>query len=92
MKRPPKSRTRYGRGRSGRPSYGRRTPPPEGTGLEAAFLSRIVDTGQSLTIHFNDGKTIRGHVESFDRETIAIRQQDGPTVIYRKKDIRFLEE
>ena len=36
--------------------------------------------------------TIEGTVESFDRDTIAIRQTDGPTVVYRKSDIRFLEE
>jgi len=92
MRRPPKSRSRYGRGRSGRPTYGRRTPPPERTGLEAAFLARIVDNGQTLTIRFNDGETLQGKVESFDCDTIEIREEDGPAVVYRKSDIRYLEE
>jgi len=45
-----------------------------------------------LKIQFSDGETIHGIVESFDRDTIAIRQKDGPTVVYRKSDIRYLEE
>ena len=92
MKGPPKSRSHHGRGRPGKPTYGRRTPPPERTGLEGAFLTRIIDTQQMLKIQFSDGETIHGIVESFDRDTIAIRQKDGPTVVYRKSDIRYLEE
>ena len=92
MTRPPKSGRRPDRGRSGRPVYGRRTPPPERTGLEGAFLARIVDTRAVLKIQFGNGETIHGTVESFDRDTIEIRQKDGPTVVYRKSDIRYLEE
>jgi sRNA-binding regulator protein Hfq len=92
MTRPPKSSSGHGRGRSGRPAYGRRTPPPERTGLEAAFLGRIVETQATIKIQFSGGETIHGKVESFDRDTIAIRQKDGPTIVYRKSDIRFLEE
>ena len=55
-------------------------------------MTRIVETQQALKIQFSDGETIHGTVESFDRDTIVIRQTDGPTVVYRKSDIRYLEE
>ena len=92
MTRPPKPHTRPGRGRPGKPTYGRRTPPPDRTGLEAAFLTRVVDTQQSLKVQFNDGETIEGTVESFDRDTIVIQQKGGPKVVYRKSEIRYFEE
>lgn len=88
MTRPPKSRMRPDR----RPAYGRRTPPPERTGLEAAFLGRIVDTQELLKIRFRDGETIEGTIESFDRDTVVIRLKHGPAVVYRKSEIRCFEE
>ena len=81
-----------GRGRSGKPQYSRRTPPPERTGLESAFLTRIQDTQETVEFHFKGGETVRGKVKSFDRDTIEILREDGAAIVYRKTDLRFLAE
>jgi hypothetical protein len=52
----------------------------------------MVDTRQKLTIQFRDGESIQGIVERFDRDSIEIRGADGPSVVYRKSDIRYLAE
>jgi len=90
MKRPMRPRPRRDRRAGG--GYGRRTPPPERTGLESAYLDTVAEADRTLTVLLRSGETLSGSVEQFDHEVIAIRPADGPTVVVRKSDVRYLYE
>lgn len=70
---------------------GRRPPPPPATGLEARYLQERMDAKDSLTLHMNDGKTVSGVIEGFDRDLITLGWSGG-TIIVRKADVRYLHE
>ena len=60
--------------------------------MEAAYLSSIGQSEATLTVLLRSGETVSGVVESFDREVITIRPAEGPALVLRKDDIRYLGE
>lgn len=78
-------------GRGGRPS--RRPPPPDSTGAEANYLSRLKEARTPVVVRLADGESIRGVIEYFDRDMLKInREVGGPNVFIRKEHIRYLHE
>ncbi len=74
------------------PSRGRRTPPPDGTGLEERFLHSIRKDGIPLGVCLRGGAQLEGTVERFDAHTITFDcGTDGERVV-RKSEIRYLLE
>jgi sRNA-binding regulator protein Hfq len=85
----PRARPGNGRGEGGPPG-GRRPPPPEATGQEAEFLDTVQAAGAPVEIHLRDGRILRGTIEQFDRDTITLERADGPPLLIRKPDIRYV--
>ena len=86
-------RTHAGRGgedRSGPPK--RRSPPPDATGAEAAYIEQLKEEQAVLDFTLQDGTTIRGTITYFDREMVKIAPESGPTRFVRKSDIRLIAE
>jgi hypothetical protein len=75
--------------RSGPPG-GRRPPPPPATGEEAEYFEVRRTTGESVTVHLRDGQVIVGRLTYHDRDLIKIERADGPHLVLRKSDIRYL--
>jgi hypothetical protein len=93
MKRPPRHKgRRKPPGGAPRTGFSRRTPPPERTGLESVFLESRKRSGLPLVFCLRSGTTISGVVEDFDRDLIRIQPSEGPGLILRKIDIRYLHE
>ena len=93
MRRPPRQKgRRRSHGGESRAGFSRRTPPPERTGLESVFLESRKRSGLPLVFSLTSGQTIHGVVEDFDRDLIRIRLPDGPGLMLRKTDIRYLYE
>ena len=90
MGKPPRNRRRHrgGGGEFGRP----RTPPPPETGLEAGFWAEKISEKAPIVFNLEGGASLRGIVREFDHELIWVQPEDGPQVIVRKQDIRYLEE
>ncbi len=80
------------RGRAGKPAPIRRTMPPEATGSEARYLQCVKDEQNPVVIQLRDGSEVEGIIESFDRDTIEIRRENGPHVLVRKADIRYMSD
>ena len=72
----------------------RRTPPPDGTGEEGAYLARLREKRIPVAVELLDGSVFRGIVEYYDRDMIKVNRLDGggPNVFVRKKHVRMMWE
>jgi len=78
--------------RSAPPQGGRRPPPPPATGEEATFFEVRLTSGNPVTVHLLDGHTIVGRITYHDRDLIKIERADGPHLMVRKSDIRYIAD
>jgi sRNA-binding regulator protein Hfq len=72
----------------------RRTPPPDATGDEAAYLARLREKRTPIALELLDGSVFRGIIEYYDRDMIKVNRHDGggPNAFVRKKHVRMLWE
>jgi len=72
----------------------RRTPPPEGTGDEAAYFAWLREKRTPVAVEMLDGTVFRGIIEYYDRDMIKVNRLDGigPNVFVRKKHVRVMWE
>jgi sRNA-binding regulator protein Hfq len=72
----------------------RRTPPPDATGDEAAYLAKLREHRTPVAVELMDGSVFRGVIEYYDRDMIKVNRLDGggPNVFVRKKHIRLVWE
>jgi hypothetical protein len=77
--------------RQGHP--GRRQPPPDATGREAALYRTFVDDNRPVTVQTTDGQCHRGTIEDFDDDHIALRSQDagGAAIRIALRSVRSIE-
>jgi hypothetical protein len=47
-------------------------------------------TGELVTVHLRDGQVIVGRLTYHDRDLIKIERADGPHLVLRKSDIRYV--
>ena len=72
----------------------RRTPPPEATGDEAAYLAWLREKRTLVAVELLDGTVFRGVIEYYDRDMLKVNRLDGggPNVFVRKKHVRLMWE
>jgi len=72
----------------------RRTPPPDSTGDEAAYLAKLREQRTPIAVELLDGTVFRGVIEYYDRDMMKVNRLDGggPNVFVRKKHIRMVWE
>ena len=72
----------------------RRTPPPDATGDEAAYLAKLREKRTPVVVELLDGAVFRGIIEYYDRDMIKVNRLDGggPNVFVRKKHVRMMWE
>jgi sRNA-binding regulator protein Hfq len=80
------------RGAGDRPQ--RRSPPPDATGEEAAYLARLRELRTTVGVQLLDGTELRGIIEYYDRDMIKVNRVDGggPNVFVRKRHVRVMWE
>ena len=80
------------RGVADRPQ--RRTPPPDATGDEAAYLALLREKRTPVAVEMLDGTVFRGVIEYYDRDMLKVNRLDGagPNVFVRKKHVRQMWE
>lgn len=79
----PKSRPK-----AGRPAP--RTPPEESTGREASYLFRKREKAAPVVVKLQDGTEHRGVIEYFDRDVLKLVRPEGPGLLLRKTEIRYI--
>ena len=69
-----------------------RTPPPEDTFEEAAFLKSLGEKQKPVSVKLMDGQVIRGWIEYYDRNMIRLTREGSPNLFIFKHEIMYIAE
>jgi host factor-I protein len=69
-----------------------RTPPPENTFEEAAFLKVLGEKQRAVSIKLMDGQTVRGWIEYYDKNMIRLTREGAPNLFIFKHEIMYIAE
>ena len=69
-----------------------KTPPPEETMQEAAYLKQLGEKQKPVSIKLRDGEIVRGWVEYYDRYMVRLTREDGPNLFIYKSEIVYISE
>jgi len=69
-----------------------RTPPPEDTFEEAAFLKALGEKQRAVTIKLMDGQVVRGWIEYYDRNMVRLTREGAPNLFIFKHEIMYIAE
>ena len=64
--------------------------PPEHTNAEAFYYSKQMAARTPMVVVLNDGETLRGVIEWYDRDCIKVNRQDGPNLLISKHSIKYM--
>jgi host factor-I protein len=69
-----------------------RTPPPEDTFEEAAFLKALGEKQKLVSLKLMDGQTVQGWIEYYDKNMVRLTRQDAPNLFIFKHEIMYITE
>jgi host factor-I protein len=69
-----------------------KTPPPEETHEEAAYLKMLGEKQRPVRIKLVDGEIVKGWIEYYDRGMVRLTREGAPNLFIYKHDIRYIEE
>lgn len=69
-----------------------KTPPPEDTHEEAAYLKMLGEKQKPVRIKLVDGEIVKGWIEYYDRAMVRLTREGAPNLFIFKHDIRYIEE
>jgi host factor-I protein len=76
----------------GNPAKRSRTPPPEDTFEESAFLKALGEKQKPVSVKLMDGETVRGWVEYYDKNMIRLTREGAPNLFIFKHEIMYIAE
>ena len=69
-----------------------RTPPPENTFEEAAFLKVLAEKQRPVSVKLMDGQVLRGWIEYYDKNMIRLTREAVPNLFIFKHQIMYIAE
>jgi host factor-I protein len=69
-----------------------KTPPPEDTFEEAAYLKFLGEKQKPVTIKLMDGELCRGWIEYYDKNMVRLTRDEGPNLFIYKHEIMYIAE
>src|SRR5215472_14123953 len=69
-----------------------RTPPPDDTHQEAAYLKMLGEKQRSVRIKLMDGTIVRGWIEYYDRRMVRLTREGAPNLFIFKHEIAYIAE
>lgn len=69
-----------------------RTPPPDDTHQEAAYLRMLGEKQRPVRIKLMDGSTVRGWIEYYDRRMVRLTREGAPNLFIFKHEIAYIAE
>ena len=69
-----------------------RTPPPEDTFEEAAFLKGLGEKQKRVSVKLMDGQTVHGWIEYYDRNMVRLTREGAPNLFIFKHEIMYIAE
>lgn len=69
-----------------------RTPPPEDTYEEAAFLKALGEKQKPVSVKLMDGQVVRGWIEYYDKNMLRLTREGAPNLFIYKHEIMYIAE
>jgi len=69
-----------------------RTPPPDDTHQEAAYLRMLGEQQRPVRIKLMDGEVVRGWIEYYDRRMVRLTREGAPNLFIFKHEIAYIAE
>jgi len=69
-----------------------RTPPPEETFEEAAFLKLLGEKQKPVALKLMDGQIVRGWIEYYDKNMVRLTREGAPNLFIFKHEIMYIAE
>ncbi len=70
----------------------KRTPPPDETLEEAAYLKALGEKQKVVSLKLADGEVVRGWIEYYDKNMVRVTRDDGPNLFIFKHEIMYIAE
>jgi host factor-I protein len=70
----------------------KKSPPPDSTNEEAAYLSRLTEKQRPVAVKLVSGETVRGWIEYYDRNMLRLTREGQPNLFIFKHQIAYLAE
>jgi host factor-I protein len=75
-----------------RPTNKGKTPPPEETFEEAAYLKALGEKQKLVSIKLQGGEVVRGWIEYYDRNMLRLTREGLPNLFIYKAEIMYIAE
>ena len=82
----------FNAGAQGSVRRGGKTPPPDETFEEAAYLKLLGEKQKAVSIKLTDGEVVRGWIEYYDKNMVRLTREGAPNLFIFKHDIKYLVE
>jgi host factor-I protein len=82
----------FNAGAQGSVRRGGKTPPPDETFEEAAYLKLLGEKQKAVSIKLTDGEVVRGWIEYYDRNMVRLTREGAPNLFIFKHDIMYIAE
>jgi host factor-I protein len=75
-----------------RPTSKGKTPPPEETFEEVAYLKMLGEKQKPVSIKLQGGEVVRGWIEYYDRNMLRLTREGAPNLFIFKSEIMYIAE
>jgi len=69
-----------------------KTPPPDDTRQEAAYLKALGEQQTPVAIKLMSGEVLRGWIEYYDRRMVRLTRDGAPNLFIFKHEIAYIAE
>ncbi len=69
-----------------------KTPPPEETFEEAAYLKSLGEKQRPVQVKLRGGEIVRGWIEYYDRDMVRLTRDGAPNLFIFKHEIMYIAE
>ena len=69
-----------------------KTPPPDDTREEAAYLKSLGEKQTPVSIKLMSGEVLRGWIEYYDRRMVRLTRDGAPNLFIFKHEIAYIAE
>ena len=69
-----------------------KTPPPDDTHQEAAYLKALGESHTPVTVKLIDGDVFHGWIEYYDRRMVRLTREGQPNLFIFKHEIAYIAE
>jgi len=72
------------------PNHDKKTSPPEQTNAENFYYVKQMQSKTPMVIVLQDGETIEGVIEWYDKSCLKIHRENGPNLLLYKPSIKYM--